>query len=58
VTSFLAGWQVVKELLDAVADVIADAADGFDAKARGVVEFPVFVELTREDWGRRRRSPW
>ena len=41
--------EAADELLDAVADLVADGADGVDALAGGVVERPVLVALAGED---------
>ena len=39
--------KFVEQLLDAVADLVADRSDGFDAHAGGIVELPVFVASAR-----------
>src|SRR6478752_6025371 len=45
----LGGGEGGDEALDAALDLIADGADGVDALAGGVFEFPVLVALSRED---------
>src|SRR4051794_2744360 len=48
-SSAAGGQQVGEERFDAGSDLVADRADGGDAEAGGVVEFPVLVAFAGED---------